>query len=42
MQLDIFEHSGAVMVRNDVIEALEQRDAQSAGPRASGFATNSR
>ncbi|MBW8829014.1 MAG: hypothetical protein JF606_06210 [Burkholderiales bacterium] len=30
MQLDIFEHSGAVMVRNDVIHALEQRDAQGA------------
>jgi hypothetical protein len=27
MQLDIFEHSRDVMLRNDVVHALEQRDA---------------
>jgi len=30
MQLDIFEHSREVMLRNDVVHALEQRDAQAA------------
>lgn len=30
MQLDIFEHSRDVMLRNDVVHALEQRDAAAA------------
>jgi hypothetical protein len=31
MQLDIFENSRDVMLRNDVVHALEQRDAGTAG-----------
>ncbi|NDZ17898.1 hypothetical protein C7T35_08995 [Variovorax sp. WS11] len=30
MQLDIFEHSREVMLRNDAVHALEQRDASAA------------
>jgi hypothetical protein len=30
MQFDIFEHSREVMLRNDTVHALEQRDAQAA------------
>lgn len=30
MQLDIFEHSQGVMLRNDVVHALERRDGPAA------------
>lgn len=38
MQLDIFEHSREVMLRNDVVQALERRDARSARAAVDGLA----
>ena len=39
MQLDIFEHSRDLMLRNDVLHALEQRDAAAARQAWGRFAT---
>lgn len=39
MQLDIFEHSRDVMLRNDVVHALEQRDAATARGALEALAT---
>lgn len=41
MQLDIFEHSREVMLRNDAVHALERRDAQAAGAACERLAQES-